>query len=68
MRIAVNTRLLLPEKLEGIGWFTHETMSRIVRAHPEHEFLFLFDRAWDERFIYSGNVQRRGRGLPAARR
>ena len=57
MRIAVNTRLLLPEKLEGIGWFTHETMSRIVRAHPEHEFLFLFDRAWDERFIYSGNVR-----------
>ena len=57
MRIAVNTRLLLPNKLEGIGWFTHETLSRIVKAHPEHEFLFLFDRAFNQRFIYSPNVQ-----------
>jgi glycosyltransferase involved in cell wall biosynthesis len=56
MRIAVNTRLLLPDKLEGIGWFTHETLSRIVRDHPEHTFLFLFDRAHDERFIYGPNV------------
>jgi glycosyltransferase involved in cell wall biosynthesis len=57
MRIAVNTRLLLPNKLEGIGWFTHETLSRIVKAHPEHEFLFLFDRAFDQRFIYAPNVR-----------
>jgi glycosyltransferase involved in cell wall biosynthesis len=56
MRIAVNTRLLLPNKLEGIGWFTHETLSRIVKAHPEHEFLFLFDRAFDQSFIYGANV------------
>lgn len=56
MRIAVNTRLLLPNRLEGIGWFTHETMRRIVAAHPEHEFLFLFDRAHDKRFIYAPNV------------
>ncbi|MFN3874486.1 MAG: glycosyltransferase, partial [Flavobacteriales bacterium] len=57
MRIAVNTRLLLPGKLEGIGWFAHETLRRIVQAHPEHEFIFLFDRAWDERFVYAGNVR-----------
>lgn len=56
MRIAVNTRLLLPGKLEGIGWFAHETLSRIVRAHPEHEFVFLFDRAFDKRFVYGPNV------------
>jgi len=56
MRIAVNTRLLLPNKLEGIGWFTHETLSRIVKAHPEHQFLFLFDRAFDQRFVYGPNV------------
>ncbi len=56
MRIAVNTRLLLPGKLEGIGWFTHETLRRIVAAHPEHEFLFLFDRKPDARFLYAPNV------------
>ncbi|MCW5899145.1 MAG: glycosyltransferase family 4 protein [Flavobacteriales bacterium] len=57
MRIAVNTRLLLPDKLEGIGWFTHETLSRITRAHPEHRFFFLFDRPCDKRFIYGPNVE-----------
>jgi glycosyltransferase involved in cell wall biosynthesis len=57
VRIAVNTRLLLPDKLEGIGWFAHETLSRIVRAHPEHRFLFLFDRTYDRRFLYADNVE-----------
>lgn len=56
MRIAVNTRLLLTDKLEGIGWFTHETMRRIVVAHPEHHFYFIFDRAYDKRFVYAENV------------
>lgn len=57
MRIAVNTRLLLPNKLEGIGWFTHETLSRIVKAHPEHQFVFIFDRAFHSKFIYANNVE-----------
>lgn len=56
MRIAVNTRLLLKDKLEGIGWYTYETLSRIVRAHPEHEFYFLFDRPYSEEFIFEKNV------------
>ena len=56
MRIAVNTRLLLPGKLDGIGWFTAETLRRIVIAHPEHEFFFLFDRRPDPQFLYAPNV------------
>ena len=56
MKIAVNTRLLLPDKLEGIGWVAYETLKRITTAHPEHEFYFIFDRKWDERFIFSDNV------------
>lgn len=56
MKIAVNTRLLLPDKLEGIGWVAFETLKRITRAHPEHEFFFIFDRKWDERFIFSDNI------------
>lgn len=56
MKIAVNTRLLLPGKLEGIGWFAAETLKRITRGHPEHEFLFLFDRPWSEEFIFSDNI------------
>ena len=57
MRIAVNTRLLLKNKMEGIGWYTFETLKRITREHPEHEFIFIFDRPFDEEFIFSGNIQ-----------
>ncbi|TVR68254.1 MAG: glycosyltransferase family 1 protein [Marinilabiliales bacterium] len=56
MRIAVNTRLLLPGKLEGIGWFACETLKRITRDHPEHDFIFLFDRPWSDEFLFSGNI------------
>ena len=44
MRIAINTRLLLPGNMDGIGWFTYETTRRIVENHPEHTFYLLFDR------------------------
>lgn len=56
MNIAVNTRLLLKDKLEGIGWFTFETLKRITQNHPEHQFYFIFDRAFDKEFIFSNNV------------
>ena len=56
-KIAVNTRLLQEGKLEGIGWFTYETLRRIVKAHPEHEFLFIFDRPFSNKFIFANNVK-----------
>ncbi|HAQ20218.1 MAG TPA: glycosyltransferase family 1 protein [Prolixibacteraceae bacterium] len=56
MIIAVNTRLLLQGKLEGIGWFTRETLSRITRDHPEHQFLFIFDRPFAAEFVFNENV------------
>lgn len=56
MIIAVNTRLLLQGKLEGIGWFTRETLSRITQNHPEHRFIFIFDRPFAEEFIFSDNI------------
>ena len=56
MRIGVNTRLLLTGKMDGIGWFTAETVRRIVLAHPEHEFFFFFDRKPDPQFVFATNV------------
>ncbi len=56
MNILVNTRLLLNNKMEGIGLFTHELMQRVVKKHPEHTFYFLFDRPYDLRFVYAPNV------------
>jgi glycosyltransferase involved in cell wall biosynthesis len=56
MKIAVNTRLLLKNRLEGIGWFTYENFKRIAVAHPEHEFYFLFDRHYSDDFVFASNV------------
>jgi glycosyltransferase involved in cell wall biosynthesis len=56
LKIAVNTRLLLKNKLEGIGWFTYETLRRITAQHKEHQFYFIFDRKYDESFIFSDNI------------
>lgn len=56
MKIAVNTRFLIKNKLEGIGWFTYESLKRMVHQHPEDEFYFLFDRPFDNEFIFSPNV------------
>ena len=57
MRIAVNTRLLLPHYLEGIGRFCHEILSRWAIANPEVEFVFLFDRDFAPQFIYGDNIK-----------
>ena len=56
MRIAINTRFLLPNKMEGFGWYTYETVKRIVLSHPEHEFCFFFDRKFDDTFLFADNV------------
>lgn len=57
MKIAVNTRLLLKGRLEGIGWVAYETLRRMVAAHPEVEFYFLFDREPDPMFLFADNVK-----------
>lgn len=57
MVIVVNTRLLIKDKLEGLGWFAYETLRRMTGQHPEHQFVFLFDRPYDESFIFNANVK-----------
>jgi glycosyltransferase involved in cell wall biosynthesis len=55
-RIAVNTRFLIKDKLEGIGYFTHETLKYITRKNPQTDFYFLFDRPFSSDFIYNSNI------------
>ena len=57
MRIAVNTRLLVPEKMDGIGRFTFETLQRICNNNPEVKFDFIFDRKPSSEFKFSENVR-----------
>ncbi|MDB5227156.1 MAG: hypothetical protein JWN78_1349 [Bacteroidota bacterium] len=56
-RVAVNTRFLLKNKLEGIGIYTQEIFRRVVKLLPEYEFYFLFDRKPDAEFIFDENVK-----------
>ncbi|MEJ8817522.1 glycosyltransferase family 4 protein [Lacibacter sp. H407] len=57
MVIAINTKALLPGKMEGYGYYIEEIFSRIAIRHPEHQFYFLFDRPFDQRFVYATNIQ-----------
>ncbi len=56
IRIAVNTRFLLPNRLEGIGWFTYEVFKRLSKSHPEVEWIFLFDRSYSNDYVFSNNI------------
>jgi len=56
VQIVVNTRLLLDNKQEGIGWFTQRVLERICQNNKDIHFVFLFDRKFDERFVFSDNI------------
>jgi len=65
MNIAVNTRFLLQDHLEGVGYFIYETFRRITVNHPEHDFIFIFDRPVDKLFVFGKNVKTVVTGPPA---
>lgn len=56
MHIAVNTRFLLDQQLEGYGYFTREVLTLLTRQHPEHQFHFFFDRPFSRDFLFAANV------------
>ncbi len=56
MNIVVNTRFLLPDYLEGNGYFVFETFKYLTNNYPEHQFIFIFDKPYDKRFIFSSNI------------
>jgi glycosyltransferase involved in cell wall biosynthesis len=57
MRVAVNVRFFLKDRMEGIARFNYETLKRIVLQNPQDEFFFLFDRDYDQNFIFAENVK-----------
>ena len=57
MRIGINTRLFVKDKMDGIAWYAYEVVRRIVRNHPEHDFVFFFDRTFDKEFVFEKNVR-----------
>ena len=57
MRIGVNTRLFVKGKMDGIAWYAYEVLRRMVKCHPEHEFVFFFDRNYLEEYVFEKNVR-----------
>ncbi len=55
----------MPGKQEGYGYFVEQVVSRIVRQHPEHQFLLLFDRPFSDDRAWPENVQVQVVGPPA---
>lgn len=66
MNIAIHGRLLLPDKMEGIGRFTEEVLLRWAAEHPRDDFYVLFDRSPPVDQYEEPNIHLRGRG-PRAR-
>ena len=56
VKIAINTRFLLPNKIEGIGRVTYEIVKRIIEKHPENEYHFLFDRPFNNSYLFQKTV------------
>lgn len=56
MVIVVNTRLLIHDRLDGIGRFSFEILRRITQKQADDHFVFLFDRDIHEEFIFSENI------------
>ncbi len=56
MRIAVNARMLTQRKPGGIKTYALEVLKRITSAHLEHEFIFIVDRPFSAKNIFSSNV------------
>ncbi len=42
--------------MDGIGWFTYHVCKHLVKNHPQHEFIFVFDRGFHNDFIFGSNV------------
>lgn len=56
MKIAITIPFLLPEYADGHGCFAYEAGKRMAEAHPGHEFLFIFDRPYGEKFLFGKNI------------
>ncbi len=53
------TRMVIAVDIKGSGEyqnFIHETFKRITPQHPQHTFIFVFDKPYDLSLVFSGNA------------
>ena len=56
MTIAINCWILRNKKLDGIGYFTVNTIANLIRQHPEIKFQILCDKKFTEDYFDFPNV------------
>ena len=56
MKIAINCWVLRNKQLDGIGYFTVNTLARVIQNHPEVEFMILCDKHFTEPYFDFPNV------------
>lgn len=65
MRIAVNAIFMQNNPLEGFGNFANQIVEQLIIAHPQHQFLLVYDRPFDPKHLSAPNVQSIMTGPPA---
>lgn len=65
MIVGVNARTLLSGKLDGIGWYAHETIKRLSASHRNVTFVLFFDRPVHADYSFGPNVRTVVFGPPA---
>lgn len=56
MTIAINCWILRNKKLDGIGYFTVNTVANLIKQHPEVQFQILCDKKFTEDYFDFPNV------------
>jgi glycosyltransferase involved in cell wall biosynthesis len=56
MVVAVNTTVVETDCLNNKSNFIKEVFKRIAQYNPQHQFIFIFDKAYDEDFISQKNI------------
>lgn len=56
MTIAINCWILRNKKLDGIGYFTVNTIANLIKDHPDVQFKILCDKKFTEDFFDFPNV------------
>ena len=56
MTIAVNTRFLFADNTVDGDNFIFECFSRLAEKYPQHQFIYIFEEAFDKKYITAENI------------
>lgn len=56
MKIAIDIRQLRNDHHQKDGYFLYEVVKSIIKRNAEHEFILIFDRPYDAKFLFDKNV------------